>query len=135
MAAGNNSQLCILFAFLLFSFLTCLDCQWKSTFKDIYYRKQAGFWISADPTPDSLINFYFNVTFHFKRRPHGFTSDKLSLAISKTSILPYAWMFTVIPDPTRKIPRFIDMLLLRTEICIVLSRPLNLIIHGSNCWF
>ena len=85
MAAGYNSVLRTLYAFLLFSSLAWLYYQWKSSFKDIYDHNQAGFWISAHCTPDSLINYYFNVTFHFKCRPHGFISDKLSLPISKTT--------------------------------------------------
>ena len=73
MAASYNSVLRTLYAFLLFSSLACLYYQWKSSFKDIYELNQAGFWISAHPTLDSLINYYFNVTFRFKRRrqrPH-----------------------------------------------------------------
>ena len=86
MAAGYNSLLHTLYiCFLLFSSLACLRCQRKFIFKDIYYHNQTGFWISAHPTPDIWINYYFNVTFHFKCRRHGFISDKLSLPISKST--------------------------------------------------
>ena len=151
MAAGYNLLLRTLLAFLLFSSLACLYCQRKSSFKDIYYRNQAGFWITAHPTPSSWINYYFNVTFHFKRRPHGFISDKLSaLPISKstkhgliTLALPHSFFdidLTICmdvhcnPGPDLEKSSLHCPAAFRTEICILLARPLNLIIHDSNCW-